>query len=315
MTGVVVVGSMNVDLVVAATRLPQPGETVLGSDIQYRAGGKGANQAVVARRLGAEVSFFGALGSDAFGVDLSTNLNEENISTDDIVTIRECPSGAALITVQLDGENTVTVAPGANSGLTPEHLGKLPKRLSKGDILLLQMEIPLATNIAAATMARHVGVTVILNAAPLPNPTTPQLAKLLALTDVLIVNKTEAGQLSTNGPPYLWEEQASHLRRWGPEVAIITLGKDGAVAAYPDSVHAEDAFDAATIDGTGAGDAFCGALAVALGGGKGIPSAVRWACAAGAIATTRVGARTGAPQFDEVEQRVTGRNGAFHDAT
>lgn len=284
---VVVVGSCNLDLIVEVGRLPRPGETVLGGDLARRPGGKGANQAVAARRLGAETAFVGAVGDDDFGTALRRALAAEGIDLAGLATVPGA-SGVALIVVDAQAENVITVAPGANRHVTAEGLSWTP-----ASVLLLQLEIPLATCVAATTAARAAGARVIVNAAPLPDPADPQLRRLLELTDVLVVNEGEATGLGSVRP--------ERLRELGPPSVVVTLGESGAEVAEGRASYAVPGNPVDAIDTTGAGDAFCGALAAALAEGRSLVDAVRWGCAAGALATTAVGAQAAMPtlaQFD-----------------
>ncbi|TDE08620.1 ribokinase [Jiangella asiatica] len=299
---VVVVGSVNLDLVVQVPRLPVPGETVMGGGVEYRDGGKGANQAAAAARLGADVTFIGACGDDGFAANVRYGLLSAGIDTTGLADVLGAPTGVALVVVQPDGENTVTVAPGANHALSPADLDAFTDAIGAADALLLQLEVPLTTNVAAARMARSAGVPVVLNAAPLPEDVA-DLRPLLDVVDVLVVNESEAEQLAATGPSAATPmEQASRLRDHGARIAVVTLGRDGAVAAYDGGDCVQPGFGVDAVDGTGAGDTFCAALGVSLGEGMDVPAAVRRACAAGAVATTKLGARAAAPTPGEVDR-------------
>ena len=305
MTAITVVGSINMDLLIEVPHLPSPGETVVGSDAVHRPGGKGANQAVAARRLGAEVTLIAAVGDDSFGVDLRATLQAEGVETAHLATTPGTPSGLAFIVVRADGENEIIVAPGANRLLDEDTVGALPEQLARSDSLLLQLEIPLRTNLAAARQARHAGTRTILNAAPLPQLPDPTFHELLEAVDVLVVNEGEAAQLSQHGGPTEaggWMRVAQTLRELGPPVVVLTLGSQGAVAATESGSFAQRAFPVDTVDGTGAGDAFCGALAVALAAGHSTEDALRNACATGALATSSAGAQAALPTYAEVDQ-------------
>ncbi|WP_369373121.1 ribokinase [Promicromonospora sp. Populi] len=307
MTRVAVVGSVNLDLVVSVDRLPAPGETVLGHDVEYRPGGKGANQAVAATRYGADVGLFAAIGTDGFGDQLRTALAGHGLPTSFITVDETRPSGVALIQVDSRGENSITVAPGANAGLSDDDLAALPAYLEGADWLLVQLEVPLATALGAARVAHRAGVPVATNASPLPSGPTPELTSLLALTDLLIVNETEAQALiganadKVASPGADWVGTARALLALGPRTAVVTLGPEGAVAVTADAVAHLPAFPVEAVDTTGAGDAFCGALIVELADGAALAEALRRACAAGALATTRVGAQDAAPTRSEVD--------------
>ncbi|MGW7413116.1 ribokinase [Streptomyces sp. NPDC054863] len=298
----VVVGSLNMDLSVTVPRLPQPGETVSGADVVRGAGGKGANQAVAAARLGAEVRMVGLLGDDTLGSELRERLAGEGVDDRSVAQLPGVASGLALIVVQEDGENTITLSPGANRHLDVPALGSLTGGAvaRSGDTLLLQLEVPLSTVLAAAREAREAGALIVLNAAPLPPSGRTELSELLRVVDVLVVNETEAAGLL----PHVhddWSEHARALRELGPGTVVITLGADGAVAAGPRFTCAEGGFTVDAVDTVGAGDAFCAQLALSLGSGTPLPEAVRRACAAGALATTRPGAQSSLPSRVEVD--------------
>lgn len=308
MITVAVVGSVNTDLVVEVPRLPVAGETVLGSDMQVQPGGKGANQAIAAARLGARVSLFAATGDDDFGARVRAVLADEALDVSQVATIANVPTGTALIVVDPDGRNMITVAPGANHRLTESHLASL--RHPGVAVVLLQLEIPLATCREAARIARQAGARVVLNAAPLHDPHDPVLTELLPDVDVLVVNEGEARQLTGQPSPgdlTGWAGVAAGLRKLGPDAVVVTLGERGAVAAEDGATYQQQTFDVAAVDTTGAGDAFCGALAVRLAHADPLPDAVRVACAAGALATTRIGAQSGLPTQAELDRLLDPR--------
>ncbi|MFI0976907.1 ribokinase [Streptomyces sp. NPDC021093] len=298
----VVVGSLNMDLSVTVPRLPRPGETVPGADVVRGAGGKGANQAVAAARLGAEVRMVGLLGDDALGGELRERLVKEGVDARSVAQLPGVASGLALIVVQQDGENTITLSPGANRHLDVPALGSLTGGAvaRSGDTLLLQLEVPLPTVLAAAREAREAGALVVLNAAPLPPSGGHGLSELLRAVDVLVVNETEAAGLLPHTHTD-WSEHARALRELGPGTVVITLGAEGAVAAGPQFTCSEGGFTVDAVDTVGAGDAFCAQLALSLGSGVPLPEAVRRACAAGALATTRPGAQSSLPSTAEVD--------------
>ena len=287
---VVVVGSINVDITVPVTRLPRPGETVLGTDAVVSPGGKGANQAVTAARLGARTRMVGAVGDDAYGGQMTANLAEAGVDVSRVSTVPGRRTGTALIVVAADGENTVVVAPGANAALA---VG--PLEFAAGDVLLLQLEVPVPTSVAAADAARVAGATVVLNAAPLSDADDPLLRRLLDLTDVLVVNQTEATALAPMG-----EDWPALARTLPGRSNVITLGAGGAVAHDGAATWWQPAFPAQVVDTTGAGDAFCGALAQSLAAGLDLRTAVRRGCAAGALAVGRLGAQSALPTAAEL---------------
>lgn len=288
---IVVAGSANMDLVGLTPRLPQPGETVLGDDFVMMAGGKGANQATAAARAGGVAVFLGAIGSDAFGVTLSSRLAAAGVDTTHVRTSYGV-SGVAVIMVDRAGENAIVVAPGANNSFTGLTAAE-EAVIAAGDVLLCQQEIPVSTVTAACRAARAGGTRTILNAAPareLP-------ADLLANVDLLVVNQSEA--VAITGTP---EPDMAGLLALVPRV-VLTLGAAGARYAErggPDE-HVP-AFRVDAADTTAAGDAFTGALAVAWGEGRDLTDAVRWANAAGAACARQIGASNALPTRAEIEQ-------------
>jgi ribokinase len=301
MTDVVVIGSLNLDLVVAVPKLPQPGETVAGRSAERAPGGKGANQAVAAARLGADVRLAGLVGDDAFGSDLRSAVAAHGVDVAHVAVLERSSTGMAFITVEKGGENMITIAAGANGALTPGALGGsagLRELLRGAGALLLQLEIPVATCVAAAETAGGLGVPVVLNAAPAPRGVTPELTRLLRLTDALVVNETEAAALAGSADP-------TALLSLGPSVAVVTLGRRGATA--DDGMGRIDVpgFAVHSVDSVGAGDAFCGQFVLAHAAGTPLAEAVRRSCAAGALATTAPGAQSASPTRARVEELMS----------
>ena len=277
---IVVVGSVNLDLVASVERLPQPGETVSAPGFTSSHGGKGANQAVAASRLGGDVALVAAVGGDHESLELLEALAEEGVDVALVDVLHGFTSGVALITVDDVGENTIAVHPGANGrlGLDTESRALI----ERADIVLLQLEVPLATVIEAATIA---GGTVVLNAAPamaLPVELTDEL-------DVLIVNEHERSVVLESG------------NELGVPIVITTLGAAGATIMTPLGTSGVEAPEVEVVDATGAGDAFCGAFAEALDRGEDTVDAVAWATCAGALATTGMGARTAMPTRSDMD--------------
>ena len=294
---IVVVGSLNQDLVVPVARFPAPGETVLGGDYARHPGGKGANQAVAAARAGGRVTMVGRVGDDAFGHALRAALRADGVDDVGVRTTPERPTGVAFITVDAAGQNTIVVASGANAALTPDDLD--PHAFHDASVLLLQLEVPLATVLAAARAGRAAGARVVLNLAP-ARPLGPDE---LADVDVLVVNETEAAVVTGLDVAAVARDPAAALRALTDLVpaAVVTLGADGA-AWRADGVPGEvRGHRVAAIDTTAAGDAFVGALAVRLGAGAGLAEAVTYGNAAGALATTRAGAQTSLATATEIE--------------
>ncbi|MGY2027835.1 ribokinase [Nocardia gipuzkoensis] len=276
---IVVLGSINMDLVTTTGRRPEPGETVLGTGFAMVPGGKGANQAVAAQRAGGEVRFLGSIGTDVFAAELRRTLTDAAVSTDRLRTVAG-PSGVATIVVDGDGENSIIVVGGANArmtGLTEYDLAAI----AAADILLCQLEIPVDTVAAAAHHARANGTTVVLN----PSPVRHLPAELWADVDVAVVNSGEAERLGADLDP------VAHL--------VVTRGAAGADYRGPaGACLSRPSPQVDVVDTTGAGDAFTGALAAAWH--RGPEWALTWACAAGALATTRLGASSSIPTREEI---------------
>ena len=289
---VLIVGSLNTDILVRVRRAPLPGETVLGDDAQVQPGGKGANQAVAAARAGAAVAFCGAIGHDTFAPVPRGALSAAGVDLEDLREL-DAPSGIALITIADDGENSITVASGANARLAPEHL---PAEFTGVSHLLMQQEIPPEMVLAAAVRAKAAGAQVMLNAAPARQLT----AELWPLLDTLIVNEHELAQLA--GVPEGQEESAARsLLSRGVGAVIVTLGARGSLAVTADQVLRQPAFKVDVLDTTGAGDTFCGVLAAWLSDGANMLEALKAANVAGALACTRLGAQAAMPTRGEIE--------------
>ena len=284
---IVVVGSINQDLIGTATRFPRAGETLLGGQFSTSPGGKGGNQAVAAARAGGRVVFLGAVGDDDFGVGLAASLTDAGVSIQGLRTVPG-PSGIALITVTDAGENSIVVLPGANGRLTALTDGDAAT-ISTAALLVLQLEIPSATVTAAARVAAAAGVPVLLNASPVAELPTD----LIAATTIAVVNQGEAAELGAA------LDDVPHL--------VTTLGAAGSRYRGPDgSSVAMPGFSARPVDTTGAGDAFTGALAVAWTRGDRPRDALRWAGAAGALATLTAGAAGSSPTASDIETFLAG---------
>jgi len=298
---IVVVGSSNTDMVVKAARIPAPGETVLGGAFVMAAGGKGANQAVAAARLGAEVTLVARLGSDPLGDEAIAGYQKDSILTDLIVRDPDRPTGVALILVDAHGENSITVALGANEALSPDDVERAADRIRTADAVVMQLEVPLAAVERAAAIARAAGVPVILDPAPAPDGGLPEA--LLRNVTCLKPNESEAERLTGISVSDLAsaERAARALQELGPRTVIITLGSQGAIVVDEAAVHHVPAYRVTAVDTTAAGDAFTGAFATAVGAGAALVEAVRRAAAAGALAATRMGAQPSLPTQAEWE--------------
>jgi ribokinase len=301
---VTVVGSLNIDLVARASHVPQPGETIIGGDFRIVPGGKGANQAVAAARLGAQVSMVGRVGSDTFVGPLLDNLGAAGVDCTFVTRDPEAATGVALIVVDDAGENSIVVVLGANMRLSPADVDAAEAAIATADVLLLQLESPLETVGRAAEVARAHGVKVLLN----PAPARPAPAALLSVVDVLIPNERETSLLT--GMPVRdqteAEAAATKLRAAGVGTVILTLGDQGALLAHQEQRVLFPAFNVTSVDTTAAGDAFVGGFAVALAEGRALSEAVRWGNAAGALAATQLGAQPSLPTRQALEMLLTG---------
>ncbi len=284
---ILVAGSANLDFVVRAPHIPTPGETVLGGDFKTYPGGKGANQAVAcARAGGAKTHLLAALGADAFAAPIEASLADAGVVLH-VVRVTEQATGTAFICVSAQGENAITVAPGANQNLAPAHL----PALAGFSHLLLQLETPLETVAAYARAAQSQGLTVVLNAAPAQHLS----AELLADVDILIVNQGELAALADG-----CASQDEQISRIAVPCLIVTLGQEGCVARSGQHRFVQAAFPVKVLDTTGAGDTFCGTLVAALSQGEAMPDALRRASAAAALACTSLGAQSSIPTAQAV---------------
>jgi len=300
---VVVMGSLNIDLVVGLKRMPNPGETVHGHSFERHAGGKGLNQAVSAARLGASVSMVGAVGDDANGTWLREVLAADGI---DATHVAEVPgtSGTAVIEVDDSGENRIVVIAGANGLVTPEQVRTSFAALPEISVLLVQGEVPVECNVEAMRIGNERGATVIVNPAPAWELTPEQLK----LTDVLIANQHEAELLTgmEAGTSVDATEAALRLTDAGCSTVIITRGEKGCVWSCDGNTGTVPTFRMTPVDTVGAGDAFSGGLAAALAEGIELGEALRWASAAGGLATTKQGAVPSLPYLAEVKELLEG---------
>jgi ribokinase len=298
---IVVVGSSNTDMVVKAVRIPAPGETVLGDAFVMASGGKGANQAVAAARLGADVSFVTRLGADPLGDEALAGLRNASILTDLVVRDPDRPTGVALIIVDARGENAITVALGANEAVSPDDVERAAERIRAADAVVMQLEVPLVTVERAAAIARSAGVPVILDPAPAPEGGLP--AAVLRDVTCLTPNESEAERLTGIhvGDRSSAERAARALQELGPRIVIVTRGRHGAVIVEGAVVRHVPAYPVTAVDTTAAGDAFTGALATAMAAGLSITDAARRAAAAGALAAMRFGAQPSLPTLAELE--------------
>jgi ribokinase len=284
-------------MIIRTTRIPKAGETVLGDSFIQSKGGKGANQAVAAARLGAEVTFIARLGKDSFGQDAIDTYEKEGINTSFIVRDGEAPTGVALIMIDTEGEDIICVAPGANGNLSKEDILLAEDVIKTADCVLLQLEIPLETVEFAIHLASKHHVRVVLNPAPMASLPL----SILERVDFLTPNETEAAALINHEPSQSWKFWAEIKQKFGVKNVIVTMGKEGAYSTGLISPRVPS-FPVESLDATGAGDAFNGGLAVALASGYQLEEAVRFANAVGALATTRFGAQSSLPTGLEVEE-------------
>ena len=305
MPKILVVGSLNADLVVRAPRFPQPGETISGEDLQVIPGGKGSNQAVAAARLGVDVSILGRLGTDNFGDYLLENLKTNKVDAR-LVQRDDASTGTAIIIVDSNGQNSIVLSPGANGKVKEADVNAASFR--DFDLLLLQLEIPIPTVLSAAVRAHENGLRVILN--PAPAKQLPE--ELIALADFLIPNETELSLLT--GLPVndltSTEQAARALLERGVKNVIVTLGSKGALIVTNQQTSKVDTFKVDVVDTTAAGDAFIGGFATSLLNDKSLEEAVRYGCACGALATMKFGAQPSLPTKLAVENfLLTQQNG------
>ncbi len=287
-------GSLNMDLVGLAPRLPAPGETLLGTQFTTVPGGKGANQAVAVARLGGAATMIGRVGNDSFGHSLILGLNAAGVATEALGVDTKAPTGIALIVVDNRGQNQIVVVPGANGQVGNQEVQHLADRLRAGDGLLLQLEVPIAAVERAAQVAQAKGATVILDPAPAPDdlPDT-----LLATVDWLTPNQTEASHLvgfAVSDVASAWAA-AQTLRQRGPRQVVVKLGQQGVVVSTPTGGFHQPALAVHAVDAVAAGDAFNGGLAAGLNDGMPPAQAVQWATAVAAYAVTQLGAQCAMP--------------------
>lgn len=298
---IAVVGSINMDLVATVPRMPASGETLTGRALQFIPGGKGANQAVAAARLGAGVSMFGRLGDDAFATTLRDGLQANSVDETHVLNTTGVSSGVAWISVDDAGANAITVIPGSNGQVTPADIAQWSDAIVACDIILVQLEIPLPAVVAVVQLARQHKRPVILDVAPVPAEPLPDE---LWTVDVLSPNQTEAELLtevvvdSVNAA----KQAAAMLLDRGPKCVVLKLGALGALVAGQDRAPEYlPAYEITPVDTTAAGDAFTAALTVAMAEGRPLSEAARYGCAAGACAAQKFGAQPAMPTRDEVE--------------
>ena len=300
---IVVIGSCNTDLIIRSDRFPAPGETILGGTSFMEPGGKGANQAITAARLGGNVTLVSKIGYDLFGLQAIELYRNENICTKHVITDVNSPTGLAMIAVNSLGENYIIVAPGANSTLSVDDVARAEDCIAEADILIVQLEIPMATVEFAVELARKHGVKVVMKPAPAP----------LALSDAIISrlfailpNRVEAEQLSgiEITDTRTAKAAAEIISRRGVDNVIITLGGGGVYVKAGDNYASIPARDVEVVDTTGAGDVFCGAFCMQVSLGYTVMEAVVYANAAASLSVSRLGAQQAIPRRAEVDMSV-----------
>lgn len=298
MKNIVIVGSSNTDLVVQTSNFPNPGETIIGGDFNTFAGGKGANQAVAAARLGGNVSFIAKVGEDDFGSIAINGFEKDNINTEFVYKDSDAPSGVAIIMIDENGENVIVVSPGANNNLSPLDISKAENVIASSDLILTQLETPIKTVSYVLDMAKKLGKKVILNPAPAQELgdslyenlflITPNESEAAILTKVEVVDERSASNA------------ASVLLKKGVKNVIITLGSKGAFFKNNEEEFIIKANKVQVVDTTGAGDTFNGAVTVALSEGKSFKEAIAFGNVAAGISVTRLGAQSSIPKRDEL---------------
>lgn len=297
MAKILVLGSINMDLVVRVHQIPGPGETVIGGDFETFPGGKGANQAVAASRMGGEVTMVGRVGNDDFGNLLIQGLIEDRVRTTYVIKDSKASTGIAMIAVDPSGQNIIMVASGANAKVSAEDVSNARDLMREADLLLVQLECPLDTVSRAIDLAKAYGVDVVLN----PAPAQPSLETLLSKVDYLTPNQTELTILSGETD---MERGIEKLKGWGVKNLIITMGANGIRVVNEEIDQLIPGYEITAIDTTAAGDALNGALAVGLAEGKSLSEAVCYGNAAGALAATKRGAQPSLPTREDVEKLI-----------
>lgn len=297
---ILVIGSANMDLVVSTERFPQPGETVFGKKFGMYPGGKGANQAVAAAKLGGNVYFLGKMGKDTFREKLCASMQKDGVNLDHLLIDSEASTGMALITLNGGGQNEIIVVSGSNMSLSPADIESKRPIFAAARFVLLQLEIPLETVTQAARLAKEQGAIVILN----PAPACELPPALLRLIDYLTPNETEAELLIQQGVHDQNSAQAAatKLLAHGVKNVVLTMGDKGALLVNREKVELFPAKQVQAVDTTAAGDAFNGALAFALANGKMVDEAIRFANTVAAYSVTKMGAQSSMPTLEQVSQ-------------
>lgn len=298
---IAVVGSINLDLVIQCEALPRAGETLFGSDLTEYYGGKGANQAVAAARAGSDVLMIGRVGDDSFGARLRGNLMREGIDCQEVLAV-PAPSGFAMITVDAQGDNSILVVPGANAALKPTDVLRAEEQIAECDLVALQLECPQEAVLAAIEVAKRHRIPVLLDPAPAPNEFSSKLLEV----DWICPNESEAATLT--GRPVTDQRSAEaaavKLHEAGAKHVVITRGASGCLHYDGERSKHITAHQIDCVDSTAAGDAFAGALSFALAADFGVDEALEFACTAGALACTSLGAQTAIPRHEQIAART-----------
>lgn len=294
---IIVIGSSNTDLVTRVERFPKAGETIEGKHFMLAMGGKGANQAIAAQRLGGDVEFITSIGNDLNGQNALKYYRKEGLAVESSLIIKDTPSGTATILVDANGENCIVITPGANNALSPDHVAERSEHIQSANLLLLQMEIPYETVKESCRIASEAGTKIMLNVAP-ARKLDPEVIRLV---DILVVNETEAEFISGEKMNEVGEQAVvDKLLALGAKSVVLTLGRKGCIMKNETEYHEIPAFEVKSVDSTGAGDTFCGALAAGLSEGRNWKDSLIFASAASAICVTRMGAQPSIPTKIEV---------------
>lgn len=296
---IVVVGSLNMDMVVSVDRKPARGETMLGKNFFMNAGGKGANQAYAARKQGSTVAMIGKVGRDVFGEQLVRNLEEIGVDVDAIESVAEESTGIAFVTIDASGDNNIIVSPGANQLLTPQDVLKRERLIAEAKLLMVQLEIPLQTVLQAITVAKRHGVPVLLD----PAPAQPLPEELLRQVDYIVPNQNEIMQLTgiRVSDRVTAKIAAVELIRRGVTTVFAKLGEKGVVVVNANRTFFAEAYKVQSVDSTAAGDAFAGSIGASIVGGKDVWTAAQFASAVGALTVTSKGAQASIPDLEQTE--------------